>query len=192
MIFFLNVHIFLLKHFTLGKGGGGVEKWTAGSFFKNTFLKTFLNTSPPWAGFNEGLNAHERDYNPASSVTITSLFMLVFIIFNGQLEGPKKNSKYKLFPKGRGGGQPQSLHLIKSIFWRIDKISKIDFKKFAFWGGAGGRSRPIWKKFTFGIFFWTLLLLSSGTQKALLDMKLNIHLIKRQNQTFLKIYIISW
>ena len=32
-----------------------------------------------------GVNAHERDHNPASSVTITSLFMLVFIIFNGRL-----------------------------------------------------------------------------------------------------------
>ena len=45
---------------------------------------------PPWAGFNEGLNAHELDYNTASSVIITSLIMLVFIILNGRFEGPKK------------------------------------------------------------------------------------------------------
>ena len=30
--FFFNVHIFLLKQFTLGKGGR-VEKWTAGLLF---------------------------------------------------------------------------------------------------------------------------------------------------------------
>ena len=33
-------------------------------------------------------------------------------------------------------------------------------------------------------FFWTLPILSIGILKALLDMKLNIHIIKRQNQTF--------
>ena len=85
---------------------------------------------PSWAGFNEGLNAHEWDYNPALSVTITSLFMLVFIIFNGRLEGPKKIQNVNFFQKG--GDQPQSLHLIKSTFWQINKKSKIDFKKFTF------------------------------------------------------------
>ena len=31
-----------------------------------------------------GVNAHERDHNPASCVTRTSFFMLVVIIFNGR------------------------------------------------------------------------------------------------------------
>ena len=77
--------------------------------------------------------------------------------------------------------RPTSLFMLVFI---IFKKSKIDFKKFTFRGGTGGRSRPIWKKNYILHFFWTLPLLSSGTQKALLDMKLNFHLIKRQNKTF--------
>ena len=107
--------------------------------------------------------------------------MLVFIIFNGRLEGPKKIQNVNIFQKG--GGQPQSLHFIKSLFWRINKKSKVDFKNLLFKGGRGGSQGQFEKSLHFA-FFWTLPLLSSGTQKALLDMKLNFHLIKRQNQTF--------
>ena len=39
----------------------------------------------PRARFMWGVNDHERDHNPAQCFTITSLFMLVFIICNGQL-----------------------------------------------------------------------------------------------------------
>ena len=93
----------------MGKGGGFKSK---PAVFYN-FLKTFPNSLPPWTGFNEGLNAHEWDYNPASSVNITSLF----IIFNGRLEAPKKI---------------QNVNFFQIYFWQIGKKSKIDFNKFTF------------------------------------------------------------
>ena len=129
----------------------------------------------------KGVNAHEQDHNLASSVTITSLFMLVFIIFNVRLEkGQQKTSKCKKNAKG-GGVDPKVYIYLNSIFCRIDKKSQNDFKKFTFWGGGGPGQFGKSLHFEFS---WTLHLLSSGTQNALLDMKLNFHLIKNQNQTF--------
>ena len=72
----------------------------------------------------------------------------------------KKKVKMQTFSKKGGRGWPQSLHLNKSIFWQIDKKIKNRFQKFTFGGGGGGRSRPIWKKFTFLIFFGRTLPLS--------------------------------
>ena len=70
---------------------------------------------------------------------------------------PKKN-------KRGGGGRPQSLHLIKSNFSQINKKSKKNFKKFTLRGGGGG-AKPIWKKFAFWLFFWTLPLLKTNWKK---------------------------
>ena len=53
-------------------------------------------------------------------------------------KGPPKKSKYKLFPKRGRGGQPQSLHLIKSIFNKSTKIQKNISKSLHFEGGGGG------------------------------------------------------
>ena len=51
---------------------------------------TMMSTKSPFtplprAGFMWGVNDHERDHNRASCVTITSLFMFFFIIFNERL-----------------------------------------------------------------------------------------------------------
>ena len=70
------------------------------------------------------------------------------VIFRSELrEGSKKNSNCKLFPKG-GGGQPQCLHLIKSIFGQIDKNFK-KILKFTFQRGVGAGQIQLEKFFTF-------------------------------------------
>ena len=59
---------------------------------------------PLGPGLMWGVDAYERDRNAASSVTITSLFMLVFIIFIGQLgKDLKKTVNYPHFVD-KGGG----------------------------------------------------------------------------------------
>ena len=66
----------------------------------------------------------------------------------------------------------------------LKKYQKLISKSLHFEGGQGGGQGQFGKSLHVP-FFCTLPLLSSGTQKALLDMTLNIHLIKRQNQTFI-------
>ena len=63
----------------------------------------------------------------------------VYQVRNTLMEGfTQKIWNVNFFQKGGGGGQPQSLYLIKSILWRNNKKSKIDLKKLAFWGGGEG------------------------------------------------------
>ena len=107
---------------------------------------------------------------------VYNIFLGLFVFFFKLIwEASQKKSNCKLFPKGWGEGQPQILHLIKSIFWQINKKIRNIFKKVHILKGEGG-SRLIWKKFTFWIFYGVdaslrLLLkvnkVSTGHQKLL-------------------------